>query len=129
MNRNLHIHVGVEPVSLNYDNDRIYNLNRRFKEEADRDIERLQDMMNELNVQIIANVLGMHDFPEHRLSERVNSPWAIGYFTRRVKEASDRLKSVAGLKGKELYEFEGIVYDFNKRLTMLMLDSGEKRGW
>lgn len=127
MNNNLHIHVGVESVSLNYD---IHNLNRRFKEEVDSDIERLQDMVNELNVQIVANVLGMHDFPEHRLGERINGSWAIGYFTRRIKEASDRLKSVAGLKGKDLYDFEGIVYDFTKRLTLVMLEAGRiQRGW
>jgi hypothetical protein len=87
-------------------------------------------MVNELNVQIVANVLGMHDFPEHRLNEKVNSGWAIGYFTRRIKEASDRLKSVAGLKGKDLYDFEGIVYDFTKRLTLVMLEAGRiQRGW
>ena len=127
MNNNLHIHVGIERTSLNYD---IHNLNHRFKEEADSDIERLQDMVNELNVQIVANVLGMHDFPEHRLNEKVNSGWAIGYFTRRIKEASDRLKSVAGLKGKDLYDFEGIVYDFTKRLTLVMLEAGRiQRGW
>ena len=127
MNNNLHIHVGIERTSLNYD---IHNLNRRFKEEADSDIERLQDMVNELNVQIVANVLGMHDFPEHRLGERINGSWAIGYFTRRIKEASDRLKSVAGLKGKDLYDFEGIVYDFTKRLTLVMLEAGKiQRGW
>lgn len=127
MNNNLHIHVGIERTSLNYD---IHNLNRRFKEEADGDIERLQDMVSELNVQIVANVLGVHDFPEHRLSEKVSSGWAIGYFTRRIKEASNRLKSVAGLKGKELYDFEGIVYDFTKRLTLVMLEAGRiQRGW
>lgn len=127
MNNNLHIHVGIERTSLNYD---IHNLNRRFKEEVDSDIERLKDMVNELNVQIVANVLGMHDFPEHRLNEKVNSGWAIGYFTRRIKEASDRLKSVAGLKGKDLYDFEGIVYDFTKRLTLVMLEAGRiQRGW
>lgn len=43
MNNNLHIHVGIERTSLNYD---IHNLNRRFKEEADGDIERLQDMVS-----------------------------------------------------------------------------------
>ena len=127
MNTGLHINVGIERTSLNYD---IHNLNHRFKEEADNDIERLQDMVNELNVQIVANVLGMYDFPEHRLGERINGSWAIGYFTRRIKEASDRLKSVAGLKGKDLYDFEGIVYDFIKRLTLVMLDAGKiQRGW
>lgn len=127
MNNNLHIHVGIERTSLNYD---IHNLNRRFKEEVDSDIERLRSMVSELNVQIVANVLGMHDFPEHRLNEKVNSGWAIGYFTRRIKEASDRLKSVAGLKGKDLYDFEGIVYDFTKRLTLVMLEAGKiQRGW
>lgn len=127
MNNNLHIHVGIERTSLNYD---IHNLNRRFKEEVDSDIERLRSMVSELNVQIVANVLEMHDFPEHRLNEKVNSGWAIGYFTRRIKEASDRLKSVAGLKGKDLYDFEGIVYDFTKRLTLVMLEAGKiQRGW
>lgn len=127
MNNNLHIHVGIERTSLNYD---IHNLNHRFKEEADSDIERLRSMVSELNVQIVANVLGMHDFPEHRLGERINGSWAIDYFARRIKEASDRLKSVAGLKGKDLYDFEGIVYDFTKRLKMVMLEAGRiQRGW
>ena len=127
MNNNLHIHVGIERTSLNYD---IHNLNCRFKEEADSDIERLRSMVSELNVQIVANVLGMHDFPEHRLGERINGSWAIDYFARRIKEASDRLKSVAGLKGKDLYDFEGIVYDFTKRLKMVMLEAGRiQRGW
>ena len=127
MNNNLHIHVGIERTSLNYD---IHNLNRRFKEEADSDIERLRSMVSELNVQIVANVLGMHDFPEHRLGERINGSWAIDYFARRIKEASDRLKSVAGLKGRDLYDFEGIVYDFTKRLKMVMLEAGRiQRGW
>lgn len=74
MNRNLHISVGIEKVGINYDDcERIYH---NLAEEADRDIARMKEYKGELNLNIVAHILGMWDFPEHRLNEKVNSGWA-----------------------------------------------------
>lgn len=119
MNSNLHISVGIESVSLNYDNcERIY---RNLAEEADYDIARLQEMKNELTCKVVVNVLGIWDFPEHRLNEKVNSGWAIGYFKKRINEAYGSLAFWATIAKKDVSEIEYIKDRFLKRLEDVLI--------
>ncbi len=119
MNSNLHISVEIESVSLNYDNcERIY---RNLAEEADYDIARLQEMKNELTCKVVANVLGIWDFPEHRLNEKVNSGWAIGYFKKRINEAYGSLTFWATIAKKDVSEIEYIKDRFLKRLEDVLI--------
>lgn len=112
MNSRLHISTGIESVGINYDDNIISRLNR----EADYDIARLQEMKSELNCKIVANVLGIWDFPENRLNEEVNSGWAIGYFKKRINEACGRLEFWATIAKKDVSEVEYIKDRFLKRL-------------
>lgn len=115
MNTNLHIHTGIESVSLNYN-----NIARDLAREADYDIERLQEMKNELTCQVVANVLGIWDFPEHRLNEKVNSGWAIGYFKKRINEAYGSLAFWSTIAKKDVSEVEYIKDRFLDRLENVL---------
>lgn len=118
MNTGLHISVGIEKVGINYDDcERIY---RGLAEEADRDIARLQEMKNELTCQVVANVLGIWDFPEHKLNEKVNSGWAIGYFKKRINEAYGSLAFWATIAKKDVSEVEYIKDRFLDRLENVL---------
>lgn len=124
MNTNLHIHTGIESVSLNYE------VLSRLTREADYDIERLNEMKSELTVQIVANVLGVWDFPEHRLNEKINSNWTINYFTKRINEAYGGLAFWATIAKKDVSEIEYIKDRFIKRLTDVLNEAGRiQRGW
>lgn len=124
MNSNLHISTGIESVSLNYE------VLSRLNREADYDIERLNEMKSELTVQIVANVLGVWDFPEHRLNEKINSNWTINYFAKRINEAYGSLQFWATIAKKDVSEIEYIKDRFIKRLTDVLNEAGRiQRGW
>lgn len=111
MNTGLHINeCRIETVGINY--DVLSSLNR----EADYDIKRLQEMKDELTCQIVANALGIWDFPEHRLNEKVNSGWAIGYFKKRINDAFGLLQFWGAIAQKDVSEVEYIKDRFLKRL-------------
>lgn len=124
MNNNLHISTGIESVSLNY--EILSGLNR----EADYAIKRLNEMKSELTVQIVANVLGDWEFPEHRLNEKINSNWTIKYFTKRIDGVCGKLQFWATIAKKDASEIEYIKDRFIKRLTDVLNEAGRiQRGW
>ena len=128
MNRNLHISVGIEKVGINYDDcERIY---RNLAEEADRDIARMRELGGELNVQIVAHILGLWDFPEHRLGEKINSGWTVGYFKKRINEAFGTLQFWANIAKKDVSNIEYIKDSFLARLEDTLNNAARiKEGW
>ena len=127
MNRNLHISTGIESVGINYDYEYTY---RNLAEEADRDIARMREWGGELNVQIVANILGMWDFPENRLGERINSGWTVGYFKKRINEAFGTLQFWATIAHKDVSDIEYIKDRFLTRLEDVLNDAARiKEGW
>ena len=118
MNTGLHIHTGIESVSLNYD-----NIARNLAREADYNIARLNEMKHELTVSMVANVLGLWDFPEHRLNERINSGWTIGYFKKRINEAVGLLQFWAAIAKKDVSDVEYIKDRFIERLVNVLNES------
>ena len=128
MNRNLHISVGIEKVGINYDDcERIYH---NLAEEADRDIARMREWGGELKVHIVANILGIWDFPENRLCEKINSGWAVGYFKKRINEAFGALQFWATIAHKDVSDIEYIKDRFLTRLEDVLNDAARiKEGW
>ena len=128
MNSNLHIHVGIEETGINYENcERLYH---NLAEEADRDIARMREYKGELNLQIVAHILGMWDFPEHRLGEKINSGWAIGYLKKRINGAFGTLQFWATIAHKDVSDIEYIKDRFLTRLEDTLNDAARiKEGW
>lgn len=128
MNNNLHIHVGIESVGINYDNcERLYH---NLAEEADRDIARMKEYKGELTPQIVAHILGMWDFPESRLGESINSGWSVGYFKKRINEAFGALQFWATIAHKDVSDIEYIKDRFLTRLEDVLNDAARiKEGW